>query len=170
MADFNNYSIKFKEEQAFRSPWLIALFAFIAVSTGVSVISLMLASKDSTALVAASSTLGILCLSLWLLYSIKLRTEIRTDGFYYQMFPFHFKMKKIAWDEVELVKVRKYKPILEYGGWGVRFSLNSGRAYNIAGNQGIQLCLSNSKMILFGTQKPEEAAAAIDEVYHKAGD
>ncbi len=33
---------------------------------------------------------------------------------------------------------RKYRPIREYGGWGIRYGWN-GRAYSTSGNEGVQL-------------------------------
>jgi hypothetical protein len=48
----------------------------------------------------------------------------------------------------------------EYGGWGVKYGW-AGKAYNISGNRGVQLKLSNGKGLLIGSQRPEELAQAI---------
>ena len=53
--------------------------------------------------------------------------------------------------------VRTYSPLGEYGGWGLRYSLSgNGMAYNVSGNKGLQLELSNGKKVLFSTNKLEE--------------
>jgi len=59
------------------------------------------------------------------------------------------------------VFVRKYSPLFEYGGWGLRWSLN-GKAVNVRGNMGIQVVLKNGSRILIGTSNPEDAKMALD--------
>lgn len=90
-----------------------------------------------------------------LILNTKLYTEIDEMGITVQMKPFHLKPKFFPWDEIESVEVRKYKPMAEYGGWGLRIGLN-GTAYNIKGNMGLQIYLKNEKKILIGTQKSDE--------------
>jgi hypothetical protein len=59
--------------------------------------------------------------------------------------------------------VRAYSPINEYGGWGIRNG-KGGRAFNMRGNEGVQLVLRSGQRVLLGSQLPEELADAI----HKA--
>jgi hypothetical protein len=42
-----------------------------------------------------------------------------------------------------------------YGGWGIKRGIG-GLAYNVSGNQGLQLVLTDGRKILIGTQKPEQ--------------
>jgi len=58
---------------------------------------------------------------------------------------------------VEAAEVRKYKPISEYGGWGLRYGFK-GKAYTVSGKTGLQLYMRAGKNILFGTSRPEELA------------
>ena len=76
------------------------------------------------------------------------------------IFPIHRCFRKIAFKELKGYKVRAYRPILEYGGWGIRFGLK-GKAYNVSGNRGVQLELTNGKRLLIGSQRPEELWQAI---------
>ena len=93
----------------------------------------------------------------FLIYSIKLRTYITEDGIYIQFFPFHFSFRLYSWDQISMLNIRNYSAIVEYGGWGIRYSLSgNGVAYNISGNIGLQLVLKNNKKILIGTNNPEE--------------
>jgi hypothetical protein len=93
---------------------------------------------------------------LVLFASFRLHTRINSTGIYYRFFPFHLKKKALLWDDVATATVRKYSPLGEYGGWGVRYGFKSGTAYNVSGNTGLQLVLKNGKKILIGTLKPEE--------------
>jgi len=89
-------------------------------------------------------------------------TEVRSDGIYLKFVPFHFKFKYYPYGEIKSYEVTEYKPIREYGGWGIRYRLN-GKAYNVYGNKGIQLTFKNNKKLLIGTQKPEEFYLAIQK-------
>lgn len=95
-------------------------------------------------------------------FSIKLISEVRNDGIYLRFFPLHQKFKVYPYDEIEKYEVRTYRPIYEYGGWGIRYGLK-GKAYNVYGNKGIQLVFKNKKKLLIGSQKPEEFYNAIEK-------
>lgn len=53
-------------------------------------------------------------------------------------FPFHINYKYFPWQDLYRVFVRQYSPLVEYGGWGIRFG-SKGRAYHVSGSWGIQL-------------------------------
>lgn len=109
----------------------------------------------------------ILLLLALLFMTIRIDTEIREDGIYYQLFPFQFKMKKISFDDIEKIYVRQYNPIMEYGGWGIRIGLfGKGWAINITGNKGIQILFKEKgkRKFLLGTQKPDEVEAVLDRM------
>jgi hypothetical protein len=89
-----------------------------------------------------------------LLVMTRLTTHIDSRGISFRLFPFQSKEKTLSWQDIELAQVRTYKPIQDFGGWGLRWSRN-GRAYSVKGNHCIQLVLRNQKRILVGTQKPE---------------
>ena len=93
---------------------------------------------------------------------MKLETQINEDGIAVKFIPLHSKFRQFNWNEIEQISVRKYSPLGEFGGWGLRYGLQ-GKAYNIAGNQGIQIIFKNGKRLLVGTQKPEEAALALKQ-------
>jgi hypothetical protein len=103
-----------------------------------------------------------------LFYSSKLITEVRDDGVYLRFFPFHLSFRKIPFDRLSKYEARTYNPLLEYGGWGIRYGWK-GKAYNVSGDRGVQLELSNREQILIGSQKPEELAYAIDLALKKCG-
>jgi hypothetical protein len=99
-----------------------------------------------------------------LLLIIRLETQVKKDGVYVRFFPFQLVYRHYSWDKMLKCYVRKYKPMIEFGGWGLRFGV-SGKAYSISGNQGLQLQFSNNKKLLIGTQKPGE----LSEVLKKEG-
>jgi hypothetical protein len=92
---------------------------------------------------------------------LKMQTEVRNDGLYVRFFPFHIHYKKFTADNISEYHPRTYRPILEYGGWGIRCGWRGGRAYNVSGNKGVQLVFKNGKRLLIGSQKPNELTQAI---------
>ena len=64
--------------------------------------------------------------------------------------------------EIKSAKAVKYNPILDYGGWGIRYRFKT-KAYNIKGNKGVRIYLKNGKNILFGSQKHKEFAKIINQ-------
>ncbi len=98
-----------------------------------------------------------------LFYFSKLTTEVRKDGVYYRFKPFHIRWNKIVLRDVKKYEIRKYRPLKEYGGYGIRYGLK-GRAYNVSGVMGIQFELNNGKRILIGTQAADNFKEAIDKI------
>jgi hypothetical protein len=94
----------------------------------------------------------------------RLVTEVRDDGIYICFFPFHWSFRKIAFTEVKQYEVRTYRPIREYGGWGIRYGCK-GKAYNVSGDRGVQIELLNGKRLLIGSQRAEELWRAIQAQY-----
>jgi len=100
-----------------------------------------------------------------LFFILKLETEIRSDGLYVRFYPMHIRFRKFTRKELAEHYCRTYKPIREYGGWGIRCSFTGkGKAYNVSGNKGVQLVLTNGKKLLIGSKKPDDLAAAIDKM------
>lgn len=96
---------------------------------------------------------------------IRLDTIIKKDGIYVRFFPFHLKFKHYTWDKLTKSFVRKYSPLSEYGGWGLRLGLfGKGRAYNVSGNNGLQLEFIDNKKLLIGTNKPDELTEILNKI------
>ena len=106
-------------------------------------------------------SLTILAFIIPLLYFIELETKITKDTIYVKLFPFHWNYIEIPFSEIKKFEARKYRPIIEYGGWGLRWGFKNGKAYNIKGNMGLQLEFNNGKKLLIGTQKPDELTNAL---------
>lgn len=105
-------------------------------------------------------------LSLFFL-GLRLHSELRSDGIYLRFSPLHWKYRAFTWDKVERLYIREYKPLKEYGGWGLRFGLfGNGMAYNVAGNVGLQLVLKSGRRLLIGTQRGEELKQILKELGH----
>jgi hypothetical protein len=117
---------------------------------------------SNTALLIATGLSFVLTL---LFVNFRLDTTIKKDGIYARFFPFHLKFKHYNWDKLTKTYVRKYSPITEYGGWGLRFGLfGKGTAYNVSGDTGLQLEFTDNKKLLIGTNKPGELTEILKEL------
>lgn len=96
-----------------------------------------------------------------LFMAMHLSTEITKEGV--RIFFFPLTRRFISWDEVEQASVVEYNPVLDYGGWGLRWG-RQGRAYSVSGSTGIELLLKNGKKVLIGTRRGEE----LPLILHKA--
>ena len=94
-----------------------------------------------------------------LIYSVKLTAEIRTDRLVIRFFPFW--RRTIPNRDIASATPCTYHPILQYGGWGIRYGLGAGMCYTLYGNRGVRLELTTGRKVLIGSQRPDDLAAAI---------
>lgn len=142
----------FIEKQRF-SQWWLWLLLFLVVSNLVREF-LNGTVEEKQALFFSALTLT---LTSVLFGIMKLETSIDTNGITVRFFPFHLKKKHFNWDQLESCSIRTYKPVIEYGGWGIRKTFSGkGTAYNVKGKVGLQLVFKNGDRLLIGTQKAEE--------------
>lgn len=98
---------------------------------------------------------------------VKLIVEVRdqgeNSGIYVKFLPFHPKYRTFSLREITRHEPIAYNALQRFGGWGVRINLKGETAYNMKGNQGIELVV-NGKTVVIGTQRPEAFKRALDEV------
>lgn len=64
---------------------------------------------------------------------------------------------------VRRLEVVTYRPLADYGGWGIRSGRDGERVLNARGNRGVRLELSDGTRLLIGSQRPEDLALAIEQ-------
>lgn len=155
--------VLYREVQRFRQVWLWGL---LAVFSGVMLwgfVQQILFDRPWGTNPAPDAVLWVLLLMAVGLpaffAALHLKVEVRPGALHVRFFPFVRKAIPVA--EIAECEPRVYRPIAEYGGWGVRYGFSRGWAYNVSGNRGVQLRLSNGKLLLLGSQRPEELAAAL---------
>ncbi len=100
---------------------------------------------------------------LYFFFKGRLTTEVRPSGLFVRYFPFHMRYQQIALDGIETCSARTYRPIREYGGWGIRSGPGK-KAYNVAGNSGVEIVYENGKTLLIGSRKSGQLESAIDSI------
>ena len=156
----------FLEEQKFRQIWI---WLVILLSSGILwYIGIMQFIMDTP--MGQNPMPDVLLVILWgllgigmpvMFYLTRLTTEVRQDGIYIRFVPFHFRWQKIEFGEILECRAVTYRPIAEYGGWGIRYGRN-GKAYNVSGNRGVRLELKNDKHLLIGSAHSDELNMAIE--------
>ena len=146
----------FIEEQYFRQRWLWLILAgsgFLEICVAVRLLA------TGSILIGALIICGAV-LFLFAFWKIRLQTQVDAHGIALRFVP--FSAKTIEFNAIGKAWPRQYKPIKEYGGWGLRSSARHGDAYNISGDRGVQLELQNGQKILIGSQRAEELARIIE--------
>ena len=153
----------FKEVQAFRQWWLQLILALTIIGVSLKVYSRI---SDSNFNVWDMGSLLLVILICVLLWNMKLHTKIDATGISTRFKPFPFFTRNYNWNEISECYVRKYSPLTEYGGWGVR-GLGKAQAYNVSGNMGIQIVTKNQEQFLIGTNKPEDVRKVLQRYQEK---
>lgn len=151
--------ILYSENQRFNRWWIYIVTLGILIFTSYAFIRQVIFSNPLiNNSISDKALIGswISCLIITLLFfGIRLQTRIKNDGIYIRFFPFMLSYKHYVWDDLSACYVRQYSPLGEFGGWGYRFGAG-GKAYNMSGNNGLQLVFTNKKRLLIGTQNPLE--------------
>ena len=71
--------------------------------------------------------------------------------------------RTIAWSDIRGVEALTYRPIKDFGGWGVRWATARGIVYNARGKRGVRMVLASGERVLVGSQRADELARAIGE-------
>jgi len=150
----------FREVQKFRQVWLWALLLALTGMQWYAAVEQLLFKMPFGDNPMQDIPLAI----YWLIFGVglpallffsQLITEVRDDGIYFRFSPFHGTFRRIAFSEIKRCEVLNYRPIRDYGGWGIRFRCK-GKAYNVSGNRGVQIELLNGNRLLIGSQRADE--------------
>jgi uncharacterized protein with PQ loop repeat len=97
------------------------------------------------------------------LYSMKLIIKIDSENFSFRLFPLHFRMHSYRLANIETMEVVTYRPILDFGGWGIRWG-RKGKGYIISGKKGVKVHFRTGRPVYFSSDEPEEVVRAYEEM------
>lgn len=156
----------FTETQRFDQWWLRLLFAGLNGLFAYAVWQQLVEGKafGSKPMPDAGLVVAWLCVAVGTLLFLRTRLLTRVDatGVHARFAPWQRRGRMIPWAQVQACRVRRYRPLVELGGWGLRRSLG-GRleGYTTRGDQALELDLDARRSLLIGTQRPEELAAVL---------
>lgn len=154
----------FEEKQMLRSNSMVLLgIPGMVVVFILGLINLNNGKDEWTGLIIISVVIVLFILLLMLSF---LYVRIEKEGINVQFFPFHLKPNVYLWADIESVEVRKYKPLREFGGWGIK-GTKSNRAFNVSGDMGLQITFKSGRKLLVGTSQPQKLEVALLEIREK---
>ena len=166
MPPFDSRKTLFAERQRLRQWYIVAIFVFL---NGMFIRGLYIQlikgipfgsnPMSDTGLVIASSLIFVF--TFWF-FSLRLDTVIKEDGIHLRFFRLA-KPQYYPWEKIARFDIVKYKPITDYGGWGIRGERRN-MVYTVSGNKGLQLYLSNGSKVLIGTRRSKEMEKALREL------
>jgi len=155
---------QFHEKQRFNQWWIWLLISGLLLTSYYTCIQEVVygqsVDSDGPSGTAAFLPPVIMTIILLLFLLLRLETRIDQEGVHVRFFPIHRTWRTYPWTHIAHVEVRAYRPLLEYGGWGLR-GIGSNRALNVAGKIGIQLVFASGDKLLIGTQRGGEAKIVI---------
>ncbi|MDR0422535.1 MAG: hypothetical protein LBH72_05955 [Proteiniphilum sp.] len=101
------------------------------------------------------SRTAILALFTFAFLAGSLKTLINREGIYVRLTPFMFRYKFYGWESISAVHIRKYNPLGEFGGWGLRRRHSGIICCTVSGKTGLEFVLKNGKRMLVGTRQPD---------------
>lgn len=140
--------LPFRETQRLRQPWVWGLIGVVSVPA-----------------LVFGSVVGLLIIlpAVAFVYSIRLITEVRTDGIYLRFAPIHRSFRRLPFDEIERVEHTEFG-LLTYGGIGIRWTPDT-VAYMTTKGSGIKIDRQNAKSVVIGSQETSALLKAIDELH-----
>lgn len=96
---------------------------------------------------------------------LALRTKVDSDAVQVRLgWPIPIFWKRIGIDTIREARVVTYRPLVDAGGWGMRFGRFEGVFtiyWNARGNRGV-LIVTDKRRYIIGSQEPEALHAAIE--------
>jgi hypothetical protein len=142
----------FHEEQQFRQWWLWALLAAAALPV---IVVVAIRGPVLSVLIVPLLLLAVGALLAFARLVVDVDREAVTVAFH-----FLAPKRRIALSTVRRAQATKYRPLLDYGGYGVRLGFR-GWAFNVSGDEGVLVETNDGSRVMIGSQRPRELEAAI---------
>lgn len=179
MTTSNATAVYFREDQRFRSPWLIMLIGSGTVFALASGLFLLIGQvwlghsmgsrplSNPAALVVGLIEVGVGSVIWWLFWRSVLQVEVTPRGLFVRYRPFHRKTRQIDLCGVVRIAAVTYRPLRDYGGWGFRVGTRW-RCYNVSGEEGVRLDYADGIHLLIGSQRAPELESALRRIWQPA--
>ena len=162
------HPLLFREVQRFRDVWWVMALVF-----GVAALQwyIFLGQIVVGAPVGNNPASDGVVLFVWLLAGVglpvlflllRLEVEVSPNAVTIRFAPLFIRV--IDQREIAGAEPVTYRPLGEFGGWGVR-GWGARVAYNVRGNQGVELTLTDGRRVLIGTRRATDLAAAIAAIH-----
>jgi hypothetical protein len=113
--------------------------------------------------------IGLVLLMLLIVFLLYMTTEVTpTDvRIWFGWTPIYRRI--VAIGMVSRIEVVTYRPIADFGFWGICSGRDGERALTARGNRGVRLELNDGTKLLIGSQRPEALALALEQALRPGG-
>lgn len=127
-------------------------------------------AQGSMSAARAGAVVGVVLLFPALITALftRLDVEVRPNQLFIAFGPLHLIRKRIPLADIESVRGLTYRPIREFGGWGIR-PRGSRTAWTIRGNQAVRVTLQTGKEVYVGSRFPQRLEERIRSAMRVAG-
>jgi len=150
-------AVVFREEQYF--DWRVyTLIALVGLATGLGLVRGRVWSLE----VALGLLIGLALLMFVIVFLLHMTTEVGPSDLrvWFGWAPTSPRIVPIG--TVRSIEVVTYRPIADYGFWGIRSGRDGERAYTARGNRAVRLELTDGTKLLIGSQRPEALASVLE--------
>jgi hypothetical protein len=96
----------------------------------------------------------------WLLFG-RLRVQVTRSDLLVGFGFVRLIQKRIPYSDIAALETVSYRPLLEFGGWGIRYGRGGKRAWTMRGNRAVRLQLRDGVQLYVGSETPERLAERI---------
>jgi hypothetical protein len=151
-------AVLFREEQHF--DWRVySVLGFLEAATGLGLARGHLWSGDFV----LGLVIGLVLLMLVIVLLLYMTTEVTPTDLrvWFGWIPTYRRQLPIG--TIIRIEVVTYRPIAEFGCWGISSGRDGERALIARGNRGVRLVLADGTKLLIGSQRPEALARALEQ-------
>lgn len=106
--------------------------------------------------VAVAVLLGV----AWLAAFARLDIAVTRTSVEIRWFP--FARRSVDLEQILRAEAVTYRPLRQFGGWGIRIGTQGARAYSMSGDRAVALTLDDGTQLYLGSLEPAALAGAID--------
>lgn len=156
--------VRYEEVQRFH-PVFEAFIVLLALFVGVCLVSDVGFHRPVGTHPAPTPVLAGMLVLFALLYLLLFRLVVRVGREDVHVIFGYLGVIAFRWrgEQIHSCRPVTYRPLGEFGGWGIRFGSGGRRCYSARGNQGVLLETERHPVII-GSQQPEKLAAAIQDL------
>lgn len=155
----------FTEKQSFGKRWWWILLLPLVIGGIVSWVALV---KENPVIWKGVFPLFITVIPILMLWRMNMHSLITEEGVGIKFTPFQRNWKWYKWSDVELARVVTYSPLTDYGGWGIRKGWRKSKvAYNVWGDEGLELTFHDGNVVMIGTSEPERMSTYLQYLKRK---
>ena len=141
-------------ERTWAPAW--ALNIWIGVSLAMAALAVVLGRGEGAEVAFLVIGSKSLILSFIVLTFLRLDVEVRPDHLLVRFGPIRLWRKRIAYEDVKAVSALTFRPLAEFGGWGIRWAFKGKRvAWTIRGKRAVRLTIEGGKEVLVGSTRPQ---------------